>query len=81
LVGNAKNVCIKGIPRIKCEICARVYLGEASDLVQAKSQSSVATLFFRVQWDVFHFVDGYEKTGYNLLVNNEFTGNPWLKAL
>jgi len=79
LVHSAQNVRMKGIPRIECEVCARVY---AKQVVSRRPGHNPATKpFFRVHWDLFHFEMGYDGSEYFILLKDEYSGKIWPKAL
>jgi hypothetical protein len=79
LVYSAQNVKIKGISRINCEVCAKVY---ARKVISRRPGHNPANRpFFRVHWDIFHYELGYDGSEYFVLLMDEYSGKVWLKAL
>jgi hypothetical protein len=79
LVYSAQNVEIKGIPRINCEVCAKVY---AKQVVSRRTGHKPANRpFFRIHWDIFHYELGFDGSEYFVLLKDEYSGKVWLKAV
>lgn len=71
---NAQNVRIKGIPRIKCEVCALIYARRV--IFRRPGTHPAPRPFSRVHWDLFYFERGYDGSNYLLVLKDEYTQRP-----
>ncbi|KAG5742664.1 hypothetical protein H9Q70_014594, partial [Fusarium xylarioides] len=76
---HARNIKIKGIPRIECEICARTHATQV--ISRRKSERSAPRPFWRIHWDLQDYTEGYDGSRWLLVIKDEYSGWMFARAL
>jgi transposase InsO family protein len=79
LPANTRNVKFKGIKRIKCESCSVSYA--ARQVSRRVSENRSPRPFYRISWDLFNYLNGYDGTKWLLVIKDKYSGKLFIYPL